>query len=427
MSDGVTTRHFQVVCLTAIRKTTSTITTAGPLSWSTIMQVSQNNNKQTSKTMLVSPSLDSVVRGNGKSGKDSLIPSSDFTADRQSSSDEADSSDEGCSSHEALMEMLGLTSFGSVMMEEDDECAEISPLQRVSTRTWEKIYSLVQTQNLFDQYASDGFCFFPSELSIPAALMRQLTDELVWGGDSVRSDRSYETVASITGGGERLERKTLTRLENFVRYHEGWKAIRDYITKCVSALLGKQMVLFKEKLNLKPPGGTGFAPHLDGPSLRVALGNEGPKTFVTIMIAIDNMTSQNGCLRICPGRWSEDHTCQVVAPEANGNPDAGGRAGAVPLEVADAMEFVDLACSGGSIAAFNEWAPHRSSPNLSPFSRRAVFLTYNDAKEGDFHELYYQRMDERRQRWRESIGLAQRQQMDEDRRLESDALATIPQ
>jgi ectoine hydroxylase-related dioxygenase (phytanoyl-CoA dioxygenase family) len=116
----------------------------------------------------------------------------------------------------------------------------------------------------------------------------------------------------------------LTRLENFVSHHESWRDLCDgYICSVVSAITGTEMVLYKEKLNLKPPGGSGFASHLDTPSLRVALGESGPQTVVTVMVAIDNMTAQNGYLRIAKGTWSEDNHCQLVPPEQLGNPDAG--------------------------------------------------------------------------------------------------------
>jgi hypothetical protein len=82
------------------------------------------------------------------------------------------------------------------------------------------------------------------------------------------------------------QRRTLTRLENFVDAHEGWSNLcHGYLSDVLSQALGQKMVLYKEKLNLKPPGGSGFAPHLDSPSLRVALGPDGPQTFVTVMVA----------------------------------------------------------------------------------------------------------------------------------------------
>lgn len=183
------------------------------------------------------------------------------------------------------------------------------------------------------------------------------------------------------------------------------------------------MVLYKEKLNLKPPGGSGFAPHLDSPSLRVALGKNGPQTFVTVMVAIDNMTTANGCLRVCKGDWSEDRHCTVIQPEEDGNPDAGGRAGAIPAEAESLLEFDDIECQGGDVVAFNGWAPHRSSANASPFPRRAVFLTYNPKSEGDFHDRYYERMEGIRDAWRSKVGL---EGATVDDKIELDALATIP-
>jgi hypothetical protein len=119
-----------------------------------------------------------------------------------------------------------------------------------------------------------------------------------------------------------------------------------YLNSVASVVARTAMVLYKEKLNLKPPGGSGFAPHLDTPSLRVALGETGPQTFVTVMVAINNMTAQNGCLRIAKGRWSEDNHCSLVPPEQDGNPDAGGRAGAIPVQEADSFEFVHARCHG---------------------------------------------------------------------------------
>ena len=90
------------------------------------------------------------------------------------------------------------------------------------------------------------------------------------------------------------------------------------------------------------------------------------------------------------------------------------------------MAFEDINCNGGSIMVFNGWIPHRSAANISPFPRRAVFLTYNPKVEGDYHLLYYERMKQIRDEWREKIGLEKRKQRLEDEKNELDALSTIP-
>ncbi len=219
------------------------------------------------------------------------------------------------------------------------------------------------------------------------------------------------------------------------------------------------MVLYKEKLNLKPPGGSGFAPHLDAPSLRAAfdcVADRAPRAFVTVMIAIDDMNSSNGCLRVARGPWTEDNHVDVIVPpsqKANGNiddltnsnPDAGGRAGAIPNDVANQLVYEDVVCKGGTIVAFNGWVPHRSAVNRSPFARRAVFLTYNPVDDGgDYRDLYYRRMAQLRDDYRRRLRKQRRANDDNDKgtsssgndggggenhddeRSELNALATIP-
>lgn len=332
------------------------------------------------------------------------------------------------SSDEALCEILGLTSLDEIATEIDS-----SPHSETTTTCNKWGLPSVSSQditlclqNANDFYNAESVCMVPRELSIPAATMRKLTEEIVWDPQA-KVNRTYETI-KVLKHGQVEERRVLTRLENFVNYHEGWKELcYGHLQKCISAILGMEMVLYKEKLNLKPPGGSGFAPHLDSPSLRVALGDDGPQTFVTVMVAIDNMSSANGCLRICKGPWNEDHHCQVIPPDQDGNPDAGGRAGAIPVDVAETLDFEDLVCQGGDIFAFNGFAPHRSSSNVTPFPRRAVFLTYNPRSQGDFHDRYYQRMENIRNEWRNRVGLGRdNSQLSSDEQTELEALSTIP-
>ena len=97
-------------------------------------------------------------------------------------------------------------------------------------------------------------CMFPTKLSIPAAVMQHLTYELIWGQDAVQVDKTYENIASNNFQNE--ERRTLTRLENVVTHHERWKEFcNGYLKECISAIIGTEMVFFKEKLNLQPQGG----------------------------------------------------------------------------------------------------------------------------------------------------------------------------
>jgi hypothetical protein len=274
-------------------------------------------------------------------------------------------------------------------------------------------------------YRKESVCLFPQALSISPKLMRKLTDELLYGTTKYPSDRSYENIKILTSDGEnRIEkRREITRFENFVNGHKKWYDLcHGYLAKLISTICGQEMVLFKEKLNLKPPGGTGFAPHLDSPSLQIALGDEGPSTFVTVMVAIDDMTEKNGCLKVWKGPWNESNHLPLIEPEVGGDPDAGGRAGAIHPNHVEDEKFESVVCKGGDILAFNGWVPHRSSANASFFSRRAVFLTYNPASEGDFHDAYYCKMTEKRNKFRDKAKALN----NADLECEMEALSSIP-
>jgi hypothetical protein len=71
--------------------------------------------------------------------------------------------------------------------------------------------------------------------------------------------------------------KLLARVENFVPYYAGLAAL--FASRKVSDLLaeccGEPVVLFKDKINFKLPGGAGFAPHQDAPAY-VDFGIEHP-------------------------------------------------------------------------------------------------------------------------------------------------------
>ena len=61
------------------------------------------------------------------------------------------------------------------------------------------------------------------------------------------------------------EKKVLARIENFCKYHNGFNDLctKSRILDCVNDCLGEKGVLFKDKINFKMPGGSGFKPHQD--------------------------------------------------------------------------------------------------------------------------------------------------------------------
>jgi len=83
-----------------------------------------------------------------------------------------------------------------------------------------------------------------------------------------------------------------------------------------------------------------------------------------------------------------------------GDPDGGGRVGAIRPEVAAEMEWKVMESKAGSLLIFNHWFPHRSPPNYSTGMRRTAYLIYNPATQGDRHAEYVTFMADIRARYR---------------------------
>jgi predicted HD phosphohydrolase len=179
--------------------------------------------------------------------------------------------------------------------------------------------------------------------------------------------------------------KIMCRSENFVNYHEGMAHLaRQCVLSVVSQLFNDPAptattaataggaVLFKEKINYKLVGGAGFAAHQDSPAY-IGLADD----HISVMVAVDDATEQNGCLQVCPGQWGKASNVPLTD------------AGIVTPEAEAKMSFIPVPCTAGDILFFNGYIPHRSNANLSDKNRRAVFLTYNPLCQGDHHAAYY--------------------------------------
>ena len=174
-------------------------------------------------------------------------------------------------------------------------------------------------------------------------------------------------------------RKMLARIENFMPYHPGLAGLfsSPRFTDLLGALCGEPVVLFKDKINFKLPGGAGFAPHQDAP----AYVDFGVEHHLTVMVPVDAFTPDNGCLEMAVGA-SE----RVFLPQ---NPDGTLHAG-----VMEALPVEPLLATPGDIIVFDAWVPHRSGPNRSPGPRRSYYLTFNPASAGDHRAAYYARKRE---------------------------------
>jgi hypothetical protein len=170
--------------------------------------------------------------------------------------------------------------------------------------------------------------------------------------------------------------KILARIENFVPYHDGLRGLftGPRLTDFLAGLVGEPVLLFKDKINFKLPGGAGFAPHQDAP----AYVDFGVEHHVTVMVPVDAFTRDNGCLEM-----ARSACARVFLPQ---NPDGTLRAGVMEELVVEPLLAVP-----GDVIVFDAWAPHRSGPNRTAGPRRSYYLTFNPASAGDHRAEYYAR------------------------------------
>jgi hypothetical protein len=163
----------------------------------------------------------------------------------------------------------------------------------------------------------------------------------------------------------------LCRSEHLLEVHPG---IREFLgagalVDVAGALLGEPAVLYKEKINYKLPGGAGYSPHQDAPAYPMI------ETHVSAMVAVDDADAENGGLEVVSGRFD-----RVLPTDARG---------CIAPEVVATLEWEPIAVRAGESVWFHSRTPHRSRANSSDRPRRALYPTYNAAREGDRRAEYY--------------------------------------
>ena len=167
-------------------------------------------------------------------------------------------------------------------------------------------------------------------------------------------------------------RRVLSRIENFCPYHAGLDAILngERVLGMLAALMGGPVVMFKDKVNFKMPGGNGFKAHQD-----VQAGwDRYADLHITLLLSIDAATPENGCLELAAGAHREGLLGESWKPLD----DSG-----------DTLVYEACPTLPGDAVFFDSFAPHRSAPNKTQQARRILYVTYNRLDAGDHRLQYY--------------------------------------
>lgn len=173
----------------------------------------------------------------------------------------------------------------------------------------------------------------------------------------------------------------LARSEDFLHRHAALKRlITGPVAELVGDMAGEEMRIYKEKINWKAPGASGSRPHQD------ALTYPEDDFHVTCLVAIDDMTEENGCLEfgMQPGCLRRRFT--EVLPTVNNR-------GIIEPDAADDLQWTPATMKRGDVLVFDSHAAHRSGPNMSGVSRKALYLTFGRAAKGHRSDALHRRTD----------------------------------
>lgn len=146
------------------------------------------------------------------------------------------------------------------------------------------------------------------------------------------------------------------------------------ISTVLEEIYDDEACLFKDKLIFKPPGARGYGLHQD----YIAWKNF-PRSFITVLVAIDAADQENGCTVVYPGY----HLKGCLTAE-------DGEYHELPESAVDESLAAPLSLQPGDVAFFGCFTPHRSALNRSARWRRQLYLSYTARRDGgDLRETHY--------------------------------------
>ena len=140
------------------------------------------------------------------------------------------------------------------------------------------------------------------------------------------------------------------------------------IVEMVGQILGPDFVLWNSSLFAKPAADGKRTPwHQDGQYWPIR-----PLATCTIWIAIDDSTTENGCLRVIPG---SHHGQKLRAHRKLDTGDAVLNQELLESEY-DVSQAADLVLKAGQMSLHDVYLLHGSEPNHSPRPRRGMTLRF---------------------------------------------------
>ena len=161
------------------------------------------------------------------------------------------------------------------------------------------------------------------------------------------------------------------------------------IIDLIKNILKKDVLIFKDKFNAKPPGGEGFYAHYDGifkfkddkDNIRNGWYEYGD-FFVNALIALDECNKKNGTIELANAH-NGNFNDLLENTKKDGTP-----ALTEEIEIKNNFNLINL--NVGDVVFFSNTCPHRSKKNNSDVNRRIMYYTYSLTKYGSKYIEYFE-------------------------------------
>jgi phytanoyl-CoA hydroxylase len=226
------------------------------------------------------------------------------------------------------------------------------------------------TPQQLEQYRRDGYLvyeglFRPEEVAALLERLEELVLEQIPRPAGVRMQIEPAVGRGEASASSPLE--ALRKVEGLVEHDERFGALaRDpRILDVMEALIGPDIKLFRDALMMKPPRHGSAKPyHQDS-----AYWSIDPPDLVSVWMALDDATLENGCMRVIPGshEWGileHQHLADFQVDEAK----------------LDTSNEVSVPLKAGGCLFFHSKLLHATAPNDSPYPRRSMIVSAMSAR-----------------------------------------------
>tara|TARA_B100000242_G_C43003688_1_gene466349 strand:+ start:109 stop:849 length:741 start_codon:yes stop_codon:yes gene_type:complete len=179
----------------------------------------------------------------------------------------------------------------------------------------------------------------------------------------------------------------IRRYENFYNKTIELNRLNIKILKLLKNLFKSDFVIFKDKLNLKPPGGEGFSAHYDGifyfkiKNKKFKGWYEYANKFYNVLIPFDDSNKLNGTIQIAK-EDKKGFLSLYKNTTKDGTPN-------LLRSFEKKKKFENINMKKGDVCIFSNRCAHRSNKNKSKSSRRILYYTYNKKMDGNNYKKYF--------------------------------------